>query len=129
MNAFIDTIEKAANEIEKLNTLVKKSKAVQISRKDEKEYLKAVSLTWFHTHRPIVISTLSDSLIVHIDNNYQELLRSADISPKRQRCVLLFKNIKADLHRLRNENITAVATPVAKTIDSVPNFSTVVGDA
>lgn len=128
MNAFIDTIDKATSEIEKLNTLVKKSKAVQIGTKDEKEYLKAVSITWFHTHRPTIISTLPASSVAHIDSSYQELLKSADISPKRQKCVSIFKQIKADLLKVRNENITAVVAPVAKTIDTVPNFSNVVGD-
>lgn len=128
MNAFIDTIDKAINEIAKLNQLVKKSNAIQIGKVDEKEYLKAVSITWFHTHRPIVVSFLSDGLITHIDSSYQKLLSSADISPTRKKCLSLFKQIKSDLLKLRNENITSIVAPLTKTVDTVPSFASVVSD-
>lgn len=129
MNTFIDTIDKAALEIHKLQKLIKKSTSIQIQTKNERDILKAVSITWFHTHRPIVITPLQDTLVEHIDKSYQELLSSADKSPLRQKCITLFKQIKKDLHKLRNENITNISkTTGAKTVDAVPNFSNVVAD-
>jgi hypothetical protein len=128
MNAFIDTVDRAASEIERLQKLIKKSSSNQIQTKDEKEILKAVSLTWFHTHRPVILTFLSESLIAHIDKNYQDLLTSADKSPLRTKCATLFKKVKKDLHKLRNENITAISIPVSKTVDTIPSFSNVVAD-
>jgi hypothetical protein len=128
MNAFIDTIDKAASEIQKLEKLVRKSTAKQIKSQDEREYLKAVSITWFYTHRPILVSILEDTLVINIDSSYQQLLKAADIFPLRQRCIYLFKQIRRDLHKLRNENITSIVKPVSKTIDIVPSFSNIVTD-
>lgn len=128
MNAFIDTIDKATLEIEKLQKLFKKSSSRQISSKDEKDILKAVAITWFHTHRIILIASVTENLVKHIDNSYQDILSSADKSPLRQKCFSLFKQVRTDLHKLRNENITSIVAPVAKTVDTVPNFSKLVAD-
>ena len=128
MNEFVDTIEKSTLEIEKLQALFKKSSTKQVRSKDEKDVLKAVAITWFHKHRTIIITSVKDTLIKHIDGSYQEILRSADKSPQRKTCLLLLKQVRADLHKLRNENITNVVTPVSKTVDTVPNFSNLVSD-
>lgn len=128
MNAFIDTIDKASVELEKLEKLIKKSTAKQIRSQDEREYLKAVSITWFYTHRSVIVSVLDEALVTNIDGSYQQLLKSADISPLRQKAISIFKQLRKDLHKLRNENITSIVKPVAKTVDTVPNFSTIVSD-
>jgi hypothetical protein len=128
MNAFLDTIDNAVLEIEKLQKLIKKSSTNQIRSQDEKEYLKAVSLTWFHTHRPIIISFLQDNLVSTLDGYYQQLLKAAEISPVRQRCIATFKLIRTDLHKLRNENITSIVKLTSITVDTVPDFSNIVSD-
>lgn len=128
MNAFIDTIDKATAELDRLGKLVKKSSTNQIRSQDEKEYLKAVSLTWFHTHRTIIVTSLSDSAIADIDTGYRQILEASDISPLRVRCVNLIKQIKYSLQKLRNENITFVTKPVQKSVDTVPNLSTLITD-
>ncbi|MES2005986.1 MAG: hypothetical protein V4450_15820 [Bacteroidota bacterium] len=128
MNAFIDTIDKSSIEIEKLQKLFKKSSATQVRSKDEKDILKAVAITWFQTHRPIVLLSVTENLIKHIDTSFQELLTIADKSPTRQKCFSLFKQVKSDLHKLRNENITSILAPISKTIDTVPDFSDLVAD-
>jgi hypothetical protein len=128
MNSFIDTIDKAALEIEKLQKLFNKSLSKQIQAKDDREILKVVAITWFHTHRLVVISSLEESLIKHIDSNYQELLSSADKSPLRKKCFSIFKQVRADLYKLRNDNIATVAKPAIKTLDTIPNFAKVVAD-
>jgi RNA processing factor Prp31 len=128
MNAFIETIDKSAVEIEKLQKLFKKSSSRQVSSKDEKDVLKAVAITWFQTHRPIVLNSVSENLVKHIDNSFQELLSSADKSPLRQKCFSTFKQVKSDLIKLRTENIVAIVAPVKKTVDTVPNFSNLAAD-
>lgn len=128
MNAFIDTIDKATSELDKLQKLVSKSDSNQIRTKDEKEILKAVSLTWFHSHRPIIAGIFQETLIIHIDKNYQELLTIADKAPLRSKCILLLKQLKSDLRKIRNENITTISKPASKTIDNVPSFANVVAD-
>jgi hypothetical protein len=128
MNTFIDTIDKSAFEIEKLQKLFKKSPSQQVRSRDEKDILKAVAITWFQTHRPIITNSVEESLIKHIDKSFQELLSSADKSPLRQKCLSLCKQVKADLLKLRSENIVAVVAPIKKTIDTVPSFSTLVAD-
>jgi len=128
MNEFINTFDKATSEIENLQKLFKKSSALLVRSRDEKEILKATALTWFHTHRPSIINSLSENLIQHIDSGYQEMLVLADKSPLRQKCQTLFKQVRTDLHKIRNENITLVTQPVSKTLDTVPNFSNIVAD-
>jgi hypothetical protein len=128
MNPFIDTIDKSSLEIEKLQKLFKKLNSRQVSSRDEKDILKAVAITWFQTHRPIVIKYVSEISIKHIDGSFQELLSSADKSPLRQKCLSLFKLVKSDLVKLRTDNIVSVAAPVSKTVDTVPNFSHLVAD-
>jgi hypothetical protein len=128
MNTFIDTIQKSSLEIEKLQKLFKKSTSRQVKSRDEKDILKAVAITWFETHRPIIISSINENSINHIDGSFRELLSSADKSPSRQKCILLFKQIRSELVELRTENIVSVAAHVRKTIDTLPNFSTLVAD-
>ncbi len=128
MNAFIDTIDKTTSELAKLQNLIKKNDSKQVQTKDEREILKAVSLTWFNTHRPIINSFFQDSLIAHIDKKYQDVLSYADKSSLRTKCIDTLKQLKADLQKLRNENITMVSKPVQKTVDAIPSFSNVVAD-
>lgn len=128
MNAFIDTIDKSSVEIEKLQKLLKKSSARQVRSRDEKDVLKAVAITWFQTHRPVVLNSVNESLIMHIDESFQELLSIADKCPLRQKCFSLFKQVRSDLLKLRTENIVAVVAPIKKTIDTVPNFASLVSD-
>ncbi len=128
MNAFTDTIDKASSEVDRLQKLLKKSSSNQIRSQDEKEVLKAVSFAWFHTHRTTIITFLKEDLILHIDKSYKDLLSSADKSPLRKKCLLLLKQVRGDLHKLRNENIATVSKPITKTADTIPSFSNVVPD-
>ncbi len=129
MNEFVETIDKAVSEIDKLQKFFKKSTTKQVQTKDEKEILKAVSLTWFHSHRPLIIKYFHESQISHIDKSYQEQLSVADKSPARNKCTFLFKLIRTDLLTLRNENITTViSNPNKNSDDFVPDFSKVVPD-
>ncbi len=130
MNEFVETIDKAVLEIDKLQKLFKKSKSKQVQTKDEREILKAVSLTWFHRHRIAILKYVQEVQISHIDSEYQEQLSIADKSPARQKCATLFKQIKSNLLALRNENITTVvSSSVVGVDDTIPNFSNVVPDA
>lgn len=128
MNAFVDTIDKTTAELERLSKLVKKSETTQIRSQDEKEYLKAVALTWFHTHRPVLLVSLPESSFLDIDTSYKQVLEASDISPLRNRCLTLIKQIKSTLQKLRNENITVVTKPIQKSVDIVPNLSTLITD-
>jgi hypothetical protein len=128
MNAFVDTIGKATVEIEKLQKLFKKSSTRQVQSKDDKDILKAVALTWFHTHRLVVIKFLDENLITNIDLSYKEILSIADKAPLRQKCQSLFKQVRSDLNELRNDNISSVVTPPLQTADTIPNFSNAVAD-
>jgi hypothetical protein len=128
MNPFIDTIDKSVSEIERIDKLFKKSKSNQIKTKDERDVLKAVAITWFHTHRVIIVKILEEVAVSQVDKYYQDILALADKSPLRQKCLTHFKKIRTELLKLRNENITKVANPTSKTVDTVPNFATVITD-
>lgn len=128
MNAFIDTIDKATSEIGRLQKLLKKSSSKQIQTKDEREVLKAVAITWFYTHRAIIIASLDEKLIQSLDNKYQQVLNGADKSPLRLKYQELLKQTKLDLHKLRNENIALVSKPAIKTVDTIPDLSAAVPD-
>lgn len=128
MNSFIETIDKSVSEIERIEKLFKKSKSKQVQTKDERDVLKAVAITWFQTHRIVVVQMLQEIAVAPADKYYQDILTLADKSPLRQKCLSKFKKIKSELLKLRNENITLVANPTQKTVDTVPDFSSVVTD-
>ncbi len=129
MNKFIDTINKAVSEVDNLQKLFKKSKSRQVNAADEKEVLRLVPLTWFHTHRPVIISVLPENLLASVDKGYHEILKIADTSPLRKKCLSFLKDTKADLISLRNENIKTVSQAFSKTVDTVPNFAVAVSDS
>jgi hypothetical protein len=128
MNSFIETIDKCSQEIETLQKLFKKSQTNQVRTRDEKDILKAVSITWFQTHRPVVLLSVEENSIKHIDSKFQELLSGADKFPLRKKCLTLFKNVRVDLVKLRNENIVAVVAPIKNTVDTIPSFANLVAD-
>lgn len=121
-----DRLATAISEVKKLQTSTKKSKQKQLRNKDEKDHLKAVALSWYKSHRPILVNTLPKDTIDGIDRDYKALLEHGDRSPSRDAVLRLLKELQQKLVSNQDHVLTAPIAPAQH--QSMPNFSSLVPD-
>jgi hypothetical protein len=71
-------IESAIAEAERLKRILRRGSGRQVSSDDERSVTRATVLTWFQTHRPIVVAVLNETLLKDIDNEYRNSLAATD---------------------------------------------------
>jgi hypothetical protein len=123
-----EAVDEALVEVTKARNRVNRGTSKQVTKKDELDYLKAVSYAWFKSHRPILTRHVSAASLQTIDGSYQRILDSTTKNAARKTYVDTLAAAKTDLTSLRGEvltteNMTSVADP------SPPDFSSLVGDA
>lgn len=127
MSAAVPAVEAALRELERLRTVLKKSKAPQVRSSDETALAKATASAWFTTHRSAVLAQSSGLPTDRVDDGYREILESSDRHGSRTRYIATLKLLKAELISLRTLCMSAVG-PAPSTSDQVPDFSPLIAD-
>jgi hypothetical protein len=123
-------IDLAIKEVARLKTVLSKSKDKQIQSGDERNSIKATSLSWFNAHRNAVIAALADSELSDIDASYKKLLESCEKRPARAGVTSEVKALHAKLVKVRSEKVIELMPKHSlSSSDSPPSFSKLVSDS
>lgn len=127
MSEAYNAMDAALKEIERLRYLLKKKKnAAQVRSSEERSIIKAVCLTWFKSHRPIIQTAIAHDLLDPVDVEYQWLLLASDRATSRSRYDTQLKAIQSQLSGIRGQTIIVPSTTI--TVDTPPNFAPLVSD-
>ena len=119
-------LDGAIAQCDRLRTLLKQKRAVQVWGADERTILKASALAWFNSHRSPVIAAVGADNLVAVDAKYKELLAAGDKAASRSKLLATVKSIRAALISIRSDAVSA-SSGVAST-DVAPPFATLIAD-
>lgn len=132
MNSVDEALYQAIKESERARSAVKKKKGQQV-RGMERDTLRATALTWFHSHRPELLTALPEAELEVVDGMYRSVLEATHRNALRSLYVNTFKEIKNALVTIRSKNVVDLAAPantpgLAATVDTPPDFSRLIPD-
>jgi len=123
-----ETVDEALLEVTKARKRVNRGTSKQITKKDEIDYLKAVSYAWFKSHRPILTRHATPASLQNIDGSYQRVLDSTTKNAARQTYIGTLDEAKNGLASLRADVLLISGKPNSAIDASPPDFSSLVGD-
>lgn len=119
-------IEVAIAELDRARTFLGKIKSPQIRNAEQRDFLKATALSWFHTHRPLLASVLPAELVSAADYPYRAILNATDRSATKATYAAAVRRAKDALIAARNHAL--VPAPTTRTGDSAPGFGPLAAD-
>lgn len=119
-------IDACIGELERARNRLAKTKAKQIRGTEDREALKAVALSWFRSHRPLIAAAAGESGVDDIDDAYRTLMDATDRASATSTYREAIRSAKAALVAARGR--TLVAAP-DRTANSAPDFSPLASDA
>jgi hypothetical protein len=122
-----NAIEAAIRETDRLRSILKKSKSVQVRSVDERGLAKATASAWFFNHRAAVESSGTTDNLESVDSCYRAILDASDRHGARSRYLSTLATLKQSLIRLRTDTISTKPSTVA-TSDLAPDFSPLIAD-
>lgn len=129
MPTFHEAIDAAISEITRARTRVSKVKTKQVRGFDDVASLKATALTWFHTHKPIIVAGAPNLDHVVTDKFYSELLSATAKHAARSTYLETLSEAKSALLKMRAAALTSPAiSSVPNTDDLAPDFSPLAGN-
>ncbi|MBS1792103.1 MAG: hypothetical protein JST85_30635 [Acidobacteria bacterium] len=126
MNDAYSAIDAAIKEIDSLKRMLKKSSSQQVRSSEECSVIKAVCLTWFRNHRPIVEASIGEDLLKDVDVVYKNILVASDRATLRSRYYQELKVAHSRLSEIRNYTISSPPTTI--TADTPPSFAPLVSN-
>src|SRR5262245_60346416 len=126
MTDAYNAVDAAVKEIDNLRRLLKKNRAIQVRSSEECSVIKAVCLTWFKNHRPVVQPIVGDDLLKDVDATYKDLLSASDRDTSRSRYDQMLKTAYSSLSVIRGYTISS--PPKVTSTDTPPSFMPLVSD-
>jgi hypothetical protein len=124
-------IDSAIGEAESLMKALKRQTSKQVWSDDEKQLVKATSLTWFNNRRPVLAALLGDQIEI-VDHLYRGLIASAGRATTRARYLEILKSVRKHLGALQADQIVTLAATAAPaqavTSDTPPKFDPLIAD-
>lgn len=127
MSDLIPVIELAIAEADRALRSLGKSKSAQVSALDEREYLKAVALSWLRNHRKVIAKWAAGDDIEPLDAEFQLILTSTGKRASRMRLVTTLKSCRKRLVELRS-TLAILDTSGLAEEDGPPSFAPLAGD-
>jgi len=122
-------IDDAIKEVTRLRKVLSRNEDKQIQSVEERDSIKATSLSWFNAHRKVVVAALSDVAVSDVDASYKKLLASCEKRPSRASAKSELKSLHSRLVAMRAEKaIDLTSSPSMSVSDAPPQFSKLVSD-
>lgn len=130
MDDAYDAVDAALTEIDRLRQLLRKRKTSQVRSSEECSVIKAVCITWFRNHRPLVRTAMDEDLLADADRVYQDLLAASERATSRGRYNSGLNDLRSHLTELRRYAMTtsSPASVATATSDAPPSFASLVSD-
>jgi hypothetical protein len=128
------SIDAAIAEVENLRKVLKRQNSAQVRSEDEKQVIKATSLSWFNNHRGVIEPFVGGDTLKFLDDLYRSLLNSAAGAGLRTKYAATIKEIKKRLNGLQTDHVIslarnpAVAGATAAIPDPPPQFTPLISD-
>jgi hypothetical protein len=119
-------IEDAIAELDRARNFLGRIKGRQIRNAEQRDFLKATSLSWFHSHRPSLGSALPPEILSAADAPYRAILDATDKHSAKATYVAAIRRAKVALVDARNHAL--VPAPTTRTGDSAPAFGPLAAD-
>lgn len=119
-------IETALAELERARKFLGRTKVRQIRNAEQRDFLKATSLSWFHTHRPSLAHALPPEAVIAVDKPYQAILDATDRDSTKGTYVTAVRTAKEALVAARNHAL--IPAPTLRTGDNAPAFGPLAAD-
>jgi len=129
MPSVHEAIDAAINEVSLASRRVVKIKGKQIRGIEDIDALKATALTWFYTHKKVVLSNLNHLDVSGVDASLTRVLDATAKSSAKATYVSSLKDAKAALIALRSVALVApIPVRAAYADDLAPDFSSLAGN-
>lgn len=127
------TIDAALADADSLRKILKRQKGKQVRSVNERQIIKGTALAWFKKHRPVIAVILGGDQVRDIDAFYRELVEASERATARTKYLDALKAVKKRLGSLQGEHVITLAAPAAsqpptKTLDSPPQFASLISD-
>ena len=116
-----EPIESCIREVERARSRVSRMTAKQITKADDRDYLKSVAYAWFRSHRPSVVPTIGEEAVEAVDQHFKTILDSTARLSAKITYLTALKGAKDALSALRSATIV-VPRSTNVTTDSPPDF-------
>jgi hypothetical protein len=119
-------LDGAIAQCDRLRTLLKQKRALQVWGADERAILKASALTWFNSHRAAVVAAVGVDNVLAVDAKYKELLAAGDKAASRPKLLTTLKSVRAALISIRSDAVSRL--PGTASTDVAPPFAPLIAD-
>jgi len=123
-----EVLDDALAQAEAARKRVARGSSKQVSGAEERDNLKAVALTCFKSHRPIVMGEAPHLELQQIDRHFQRVLDATAKSASRATYIATLKNATAALASLRSASLVPPTGVTAQADDDPPDFSSLAAD-
>jgi hypothetical protein len=124
-----DAFDAAIHEAMVARARVTKVKSSQVRGVDDVAMLKATAVTWFQTHRPVLVSGAPHIDLTAINQSFTTILNATAKRAAKATYLTALKDTKAALIAAREEALVVPApAPVFNTDDLAPDFSPLAGN-
>jgi hypothetical protein len=128
------SIDAAVAEIDRLRKTVRQQTSAQVKSEEEKQIVKATSLSWFNNHRGVIEPYIGSDNLKPLDDLYRALLDAATRSTVRTKYIDTIREVKARLGGLQADHVINLSKPTtgaASTVlvaDPAPQFTPLISD-
>lgn len=119
-------IEAAIAELDRARAFLKRVRPSQIRSAEQRDFLKATALSWFHAHRLHLATALPPELLSTVDEPYRAILTATDKSAAKTTYAAAVRTARDALITARNHVL--VPAPTTRTDDSAPGFGPLAAD-
>jgi hypothetical protein len=128
------SIDAAIAEVENLRKVRKRQTSAQVRSEEDKQVIRATSLSWFNNHRGVIEPFLGSDSLKFIDDLYRAMLASASGAALRTKYQAMIKEIKKRLSTLQTDHVISLSqNPSSKSApaaiaDPAPQFTPLISD-
>jgi hypothetical protein len=123
-------VDAAIRQSETARSRVSRLRNRQVKSADDRDYLRSVAYTWFHSHRPIVVDDAGAELLASVDATYHVVLDASERLSARRTYLTAFDEVRTALLSLRS-SLLSVSLPSSPppTPEQPPDFSPLAADS
>jgi hypothetical protein len=118
-------LDSAIDAATRLRSTLAKGSSPQVRSADERLLIKATAQAWFRSQKPLLARPGSDALLDQVDQQFVDLLESAEQHTTRAKYLQRLKGLKIDLVKLRSKVVLVGANRDWQK----PDFALLISDA
>src|SRR5215813_13833382 len=101
MSDSADPIEACFRQVEQARKRVSRLKTKQISKADDRDFLKSLAYSWFKSHRPLLAASIGEDALEPVDLKLKVVLDATSRSSAKSTYLTALKDAKDALASLR----------------------------